>query len=149
MPIEAPPAPLLDAIRTRARGDILLVCDEPADRLWEGDACTARDLMRRTPEAGRIPCALVISAWLAEDSLEPVVARLRDLLADELYVLCSAQQEQDETLRALGLRLLQPDVQKGREWHLHYYQIRAYKRTPDWLTSRHWANPEMWNRFRW
>jgi hypothetical protein len=29
------------------------------------------------------------------------------------------------------------------------FDIDRYKRTPDWLNARHWANPELWGRFRW
>lgn len=32
---------------------------------------------------------------------------------------------------------------------LFKYNIKDYKKTPDWLNSDNWANPEMWEKYRW
>ncbi len=29
---------------------------------------------------------------------------------------------------------------------LYEFNVQNYKRRPDWLNSKHWANPQMWNR---
>ncbi|MDD3447840.1 MAG: DUF6231 family protein [Gammaproteobacteria bacterium] len=33
--------------------------------------------------------------------------------------------------------------------HLYGFDIATYKVTPDWLNSRYWANPELWDRYWW
>lgn len=32
---------------------------------------------------------------------------------------------------------------------VYLFDIETYKRTPDWLNARHWANPELWGKYRW
>lgn len=32
---------------------------------------------------------------------------------------------------------------------LYLFDIESYKDTPDWLNPRNWANPELWDKYRW
>ena len=29
------------------------------------------------------------------------------------------------------------------------FNIQDYKVSPDWLSARHWAHPELWDIYRW
>lgn len=44
--------------------------------------------------------------------------------------------------------------EKVAAWHesqltLYLFQLYAYKSPPEWLNSRYWANPELFDKFRW
>ena len=149
MPAEAIPAELLEVVRRAARGrGVLLAADAPPDPApdWIGAVADPRTLLDG-PAAARADCALVVAPWLAPELLEAVVARLRDLSAREVYALVPGADAPG--LRALGLRRLRVADAGGRAFSLHHHSIRSYKRTPAWLSPRHWAHPERWNRSRW
>lgn len=85
-----------------------------------------------------------------------VIARLRDVLARRLCILVGASGENDgesiwsdSELSAFGLTLLNRYEEGGRQLRLYGFDIASYKQTPDWLSPRHWAHPELWGRFRW
>lgn len=59
-----------------------------------------------------------------------------------------------EQLRALGFlradrRLTQSLEDDDIPALLMFFDIRQYKNPPDWLNARHWAHPELWNKYRW
>lgn len=85
-----------------------------------------------------------------------VIARLRDVLARRLCVIVlSGKQTESETswsdseLFAFGLTLLSRFEDQGKTGRLFGFDISSYKQTPDWLSPRHWAHPELWGKFRW
>jgi hypothetical protein len=85
-----------------------------------------------------------------------VIARLRDVLAHRLCVLVGKRQEDgkqptwsDSELSAYGLTLLGRYQEGGKQLRLYGFDIASYKQTPDWLSPRHWAHPELWGKFRW
>lgn len=73
-----------------------------------------------------------------------LLARLRDMDCKCLFVCAPAGCKQ--YLIELGFHRL---ASTCGEYTLFIYDIAKYKRTPDWLNSRHWANPEHWNKARW
>ena len=48
----------------------------------------------------------------------------------------------EEAFRALGFMLSATDPVENIR--IFYYDLDTYKTVPDWLNSRHWANPERW-----
>jgi hypothetical protein len=85
-----------------------------------------------------------------------VIARLRDVLARRLCVLVGTSEESrgetnwsDAELSAFGLTLLSRHQEDGGQLRLYGFDIASYKQTPEWLSPRHWAHPELWGRFRW
>jgi hypothetical protein len=53
-------------------------------------------------------------------------------------------------LLGIGMMLVnsyEPD--SGRRLQLYKYDIATYKPTPRWLNPEDWANPELWNKYRW
>ena len=147
MPAEAPPPPeLLEAVRRSAGTRAVTLIADSADAAGFADTRAARDTLEAT---ARIPCALVVSTWVGAGALDVLVARLRDVLADELYVLHPEEPELAARMRALGLETAERAAGGGRDWRLQRYRVQEYKRTPRWLSPRHWAHPERWDRFRW
>lgn len=53
-------------------------------------------------------------------------------------------------LLGIGLMLVNTYTDDdGRRLHLYKYDIATYKPTPGWLNPDDWANPELWNKYRW
>ena len=80
-----------------------------------------------------------------------LIAALRDRLAASLIVAArtSAVRMTATDFLALGLRRLSTCRHGADEITLHVFEIGDYKDTPDWLNSRHWAHPELFDKFRW
>lgn len=122
-----------------------LVCRDPAEYL---DAPRAT---RKFP-VGIIVCDV---ADVAPAPFEQLISRLRDLDCERVYLYRpqATSVEDDRRVRALGLRLLRTypneDAGAGAGGRLYYFDIFDYKDAPDWLSSRYWANPQMWDKARW
>ena len=91
---------------------------------------------------------------LARAPFAQLLSRLRDLDCERVYLYCPGRVvvEDDRLVRALGLRLLRtyPDEgAAGEGGRLYYFDIFDYKDAPEWLSSRFWANPQMWDKARW
>lgn len=156
MPSE-PAAGALDPLLEKIRGivpdrDVLLVCDRPPSSVPEWVAATlssAEALAMPRPESRRA-CGLVLTPGVEPEKLDAVIARLRDFLSMEFYVLHPGDaMEQTRRMGALGLRCLETFDADGQPWGLNHFSLKTYKKTPSWLNSRFWANPRLWNKFRW
>lgn len=144
---------LLEKIReTLPNQDILLIADRPPSPVPEWVATTlssAETLAAPRPES-RHTCGLILTPWVEENQLDAVIAHLRDFLSLELYVLHPGDlMEQTRRVGALGLRCLQIFEFDEQPWGLNHFSLKTYKKTPNWLNSRFWANPQLWNKFLW
>lgn len=53
-------------------------------------------------------------------------------------------------LLAIGMSLVNSyGDDADRKLQLYKYDIATYKATPRWLSPDNWANPELWNKYRW
>jgi hypothetical protein len=135
------PCPLAAEIRNRLPGTPLTRW--PTEAMHEGMEGLERHELVLVPDAlDRLP----------RERATHLIACLRDLYSESLYVLLpfgddSGWSEQD--LVALGLERVRSYDQPGGASHLFRFNISDYKKTPDWLNPRHWANPEMWDKARW
>jgi len=82
-----------------------------------------------------------------------VLSRLRDVLSAQ-YCVClplgnSTNDWQLNDLFSFALKRVASYTHNGKEYGLFKYNIGDYKRTPDWLNAENWANPNMWNKYRW
>ncbi|HHB11783.1 MAG TPA: hypothetical protein ENK62_01115 [Chromatiales bacterium] len=85
---------------------------------------------------------------------EHVLARLRDLYCQRVLLVTPLDAREphgwpEAQLRALGFLRLLRTGQAGTDWGLFGFDLYDYKTTPDWLNPRYWANPHLWNRYRW
>ena len=109
-------------------------------------------LHRPQSERRRHQLGLLYSASVSLPDIDycHLLARLRDLDCEAVYVRRSATQDdtqrQSQQMRSLGFLPLK-SYADGTS--LFYFDIYDYKMLPDWLSSRFWANPEMWNKARW
>jgi len=107
-----------------------------------------------TLQAGeRLPVAVIDANALFETSQQAVtlVSHLRDVCAEQVLVIGSqnANTLDRGTLTSLGFHRWQKslDGADNRTWFI--FDLAHYKVTPDWLNPRHWANPELWDKYRW
>ena len=106
--------------------------------------------------ATRYDLAVII---LSNDSAidTQIIQRCRDLFAKHCLVV------QDLSEPATGVDVVsfgfsrlheQPIVENDPDPQTTSYQVWQfnlfdYKHLPDWFNSKFWANPELWNKFRW
>lgn len=135
-------ADLADAFRARHPEREAVAMEVSEDR-------AALDLERQ------FDCVLVTDTLehLPKRAAGILLSRLRDLYARYLLVAVplgdsgptQVSRWTERELLAYGLRRL------GRYDTLGVYafDIYDYKLTPDWLNSKYWANPEMWDKYWW
>lgn len=119
-----------------------------------------------------IPCSEIESALQLEQRFDVVIAidlfehltkqqgsqilaRMRDILSPQ-YCIClpinfGSPDEQWQLTELFGFALSRvADYQLDDiEYGLFKYNISDYKKTPDWLNSNNWANPQMWGKYWW
>jgi hypothetical protein len=104
---------------------------------------------RQLADSGYWELALVGDALeaLPKRDGELLLAGLRDLHARRSVVrLGHCPRWRDHDLIAFGFHRLATTVSGVRYFG---FDIATYKPTPDWLNADHWANPRLFDRFRW
>ncbi|MFK8067923.1 MAG: DUF6231 family protein [Gammaproteobacteria bacterium] len=85
-----------------------------------------------------------------EQKAESIIAQMRDVYARELLLIISESCFRHASdLISLGLGKVAEFEQKGQLHQTWYFAIESYKRVPDWLNNRYWANPELYEKYRW
>ena len=106
--------------------------------------------------AKRYDLAVII---LSNDSAidTQIIQRCRDLFAKHCLVVQNLSEPATGVdVASFGFSRLheQPIVENDQDHHATNYQVWQfnlfdYKHLPDWFNSKFWANPELWNKFRW
>jgi hypothetical protein len=78
-----------------------------------------------------------------------LIARVRDVHSRLLLLLVPGEQWAATDLLGLGMEHVMSCRAGPRTLELLRYNIRDYKTTPDWLNSRYWAHPELFDKYRW
>jgi len=88
--------------------------------------------------------ACVFEPHLENQELTRLLARLRDLHAERVFHI-----DAKDSL-ALGFSKTRCQiVESDKNYRVFEFNLSTYKRSPDWLNARHWANPELWDKHRW
>ena len=95
--------------------------------------------------------------YLEKDDSNQLVARLRDLHTTRFVVLVRVggdwedlkSEWQVSDFLSFGMKLVNRYQIDGKPMHIYTYDISTYKKTPEWLNPKDWANPELWDKFRW
>ena len=107
----------------------------------------------------RVDLAVVAHAleMMEKRRAQNLLAALRDLYSKCLIVavrlgdnwpgLISHWQENE--LLGFGMQQLAHHEQDERPVGVYEFNIADYKLSPDWLSARHWAHPELWDIYRW
>lgn len=138
-----------------ARSVLLQAGPEAPEPSW-----LPREMLRETAvtaiaerlEPPRAALAILTAEWLQAEAeagrLERDLAALRDLYAEAVAAIATPDCPLDPPRwRALGFRPW---------WHgeqskvtLQGFNLFDYKQRPDWLNAKYWANPELWDLYRW
>ncbi len=147
-----------DVIAQTGKGRVLLLGPVPVDDALAGDARCERarieDLLKPTAtDEPRADLAVLVGVLetLAPDEGARLLGSLRDLRARRLLVAVPAHDARWglDAMLALGLEAAGHATGGDGPLALYTFDIDRYKRTPDWLNARNWANPELWGRHRW
>jgi hypothetical protein len=129
--------------------NILLISDQATDVQPPDGTQTYSlvDALNNQPPEGQWDLILIRIRELTPDTpgIQQLISRCRDIHSRRLVILLN--QAPDSTTRqylmSLGLHQL-PD-----NGSVFYHDLYDYKPTPDWLNNRFWANPDLWNKYRW
>ncbi len=86
------------------------------------------------------------------DLILPLISQLRDVLAGRVLVIAPRDKPSvlsRSALISLGFHRAETSLDEGAKRPWYVFEMAYYKVTPDWLNARHWANPELWDKFRW
>ena len=86
---------------------------------------------------------------------QQTLSRLRDVLSPQ-YCIClpvsksvSNTQWHLSDLFSFALSKVSNYTVDTNDYGLFKYNIKDYKKTPDWLNANNWANPNMWGKYWW
>ena len=158
---EGPPATtvaLHEAVAGVAGGPVVLITDSDClARSVAGPGVIVRDPARADSHPDELPrAALAIvdgaAGFSGESAAIQLVSRLRDCQAERVVVIAGPGGGGPlgrQALIGLGFRrwASSHDERGQRRWYA--FDLADYKVTPDWLNARHWANPELWDKYRW
>jgi len=122
-------------------------------RLGDGDP------LARLAALGRFDVALVANTLEHMDKAGAgrLIARLRDLNTRCLFAVVPIGPRWRDTtsawepadLIAFGMTRIGDRRCERGPLQLYKFDIADYKKNPDWLNPDHWANPELWDKYRW
>lgn len=105
------------------------------------------DLIYRAAAEDEVVIELIVEMDEWTKAISPFLAALRDRLNRPLIVHPGEGHRVggpvDQQLVSLGF------TRQAADGPVYLFDIETYKRTPDWLNARHWANPELWDKYRW
>lgn len=142
---------LLRQLEAEAAADVLLLAPagDPLAPLLRRRLARTQLTHAQQPGDARHALALVARTLepLGAADARALLAALRDRVAPHVVVwLDLARSPLDEAaMRALAYRLHARDGAQA----VFGFDLHGYKDRPDWLSPRHWAHPELWDRFRW
>lgn len=117
---------------------------------WCANGATA---WQQIDSAPRATLAVIDAAAAIPADHAPLIAgRLRDFYADRVIVIGSVDPNRSlnrKVLVGLGFHQIGHSEDHGGERVWFEFDIASYKTTPDWLNPRHWANPMLWDKYRW
>ena len=131
--------------------------------------CIRNDEIDSLAEVPRHDVAIAIDVFehIDKQTGYQLLSRLRDLLAQQYCIalpFCGPAQNSTTNSDSheswlltdlFGFALQRVAVYENaasdnsQQIGLFKYNIKDYKKTPDWLNSDNWANPEMWEKYRW
>lgn len=136
---------------------LILISDDPQlteiaakKTIWHAHGANAWQQINTAPRA---TLAVIDAAAAIPAEHAPLIAgRLRDFYAQQVIVIGATDPDRPFTRQVLvGLGFHQighsEDTDGKRVWY--EFDIATYKTTPDWLNPRHWANPMLWDKYRW
>ena len=117
------------------------------------------DIIAQLKGKGRYAFSFVANTLehLDKEAAGQVIAKLRDIHSERLFVVVPMGNDWEglastwelSDFVAFGMRLMSSYTTDGKRLQMYKFDISDYKDTPDWLSSKHWAHPERWDKERW
>jgi hypothetical protein len=103
---------------------------------------------------GRHELAILAGEWeqLPRAQAAGLLAALRDVYARRILALLPLQENsawQHGDMIGHGFTSLRRFAHTPQPLELFEFDVASYKTTPDWLNSKHWANPQLFDKYRW
>ncbi|MFP4639754.1 MAG: DUF6231 family protein [Guyparkeria sp.] len=132
-----------EELRPGAARITILVGDEIVSEHDNG----GRELVEPAMAGNELPDGDVVDVVIDVDEWAPILSQLLASLRDRgnRPVIVYLHESVDDRMKmiALGYKASSPDDP------VYQFDIHDYKQTPDWLNPRNWANPELWDKYRW
>jgi len=133
----------------RPRLTVFLTLDEFEEKSVDAPMTEANldGLIAQAATEGDAVIELIVEMDEWTKAISPYLAALRDRLNHPLIVHTGEGHRVggsvDQQMVSLGF------TRQVADEPIYLFDIETYKRTPDWLNARHWANPELWGKYRW
>ena len=116
----------------------------------------AGDWLAQIEAAGRFDFVFLsgVLEHLTKREAGMLLASLRDVHAVQLFALVSIGKAwlnhqsfwENNDLIGFGMERVNVYAKNGLPLALLKFDLRTYKSTPEWLNSKYWARPELWNK---
>lgn len=119
----------------------------------------SNDLLKQLDSIGRFDTGVVFNViqFLEKNIAGQLIAKLRDVHTPQFCLLVpigsgwtghrSTWEPND--LLGFGMSRVNRYRQNDKTIDLYKYDIATYKKTPEWLNPSNWANPQLWDKYRW
>lgn len=153
----------LQAVLARVRPDSVLLIGDAlvplvesyTDNVGSITYLASAEAPKRLSALGIHDLALVqAEVVLSAAEIAILLSRLRDIYARKVLVIVSSGLDREpwdrHSLVGLGFTPYGEAVDAaGERLCLYQFDIATYKTTPEWLSPDNWANPELWDKYRW
>lgn len=116
----------------------------------------AGDWLEQVNSAERFDFVFISGAleFLPKRDASMLLASLRDVHAKQMYVLAPIGKAwlnhtsfwEFSDLISFGMERVEVYAKNGLPLALLKFDLRTYKTTPEWLNSKYWARPELWDK---
>ncbi len=117
------------------------------------------DLLTQLTNTGRFDTGVVVNVieHMEKKKAGQLLARLRDVHTPRFCLIVpigtgwTGQRStwEPNDLLGFGMSRVSRYSQDGKTVELYKYDIATYKKTPEWLNPSNWANPHLWDKYRW
>lgn len=121
------------------------------------DAIHCDQIAARMDTLGKYDLAFVSHCleYMDKTQADIVISKLRDLHSERLIVVIPiglgwSQHKSHWThneMLAFGLVHIGSHQHQNKPVHVYAFDLTTYKATPEWLNSRYWAHPEMFDKY--
>lgn len=120
---------------------------------------SGKDALTHPQGTQRYDVGIVVDTleYMDKEQSGQLIARLRDLHTDRFVMVIRIGDQwehikstwQTVDLLSFGMKLVNHYNIDNKPVHIYKYDISTYKKTPEWLNASNWANPQLWDKFRW
>jgi hypothetical protein len=120
---------------------------------------TNNDLLAQLEKIRRFDTGVVINViqYMEKKIAGQLIAKLRDVHTPQFCLVVpigsgwTGHQStwEPNDLLGFGMSRVNRYRQDGKTTDLYKYDIATYKKTPEWLNPSNWANPQLWDKYRW